>query len=158
MADPQNLQIPTKKDEKVQTLLEIICRYQMPLIIEKYYCIDAFVMGHHVYKDIWKPVLGEELDVSMEPNNIKDKYAVAVYQKGKSDVIGHLPLGRSAKFAKTIYFFLKASSYNSCKAVVNAEKAVNQKDDLGMKVPCCLEFIAEERYLNILKETLPKLL
>ena len=104
MADPQNLQIPTKKDEKVQTLLEI-CRYQMPLIIEKYYCIDAFVMGHHVYKDIWKPVLGEELDVSMESNNIKDKYAVAVYQKGKSDVIGHLPLGRSANLLRRSIFF-----------------------------------------------------
>ena len=115
-------------------------------------------MGHHVYKDIWKPVLGEELDVSMEPNNIKDKYAVSVHQKGKSDVIAHLPLGRSAKLAKKIYFFLRASSYNLCKAVVSAEKAVNQKDDLGMKVPCCLEFISEEKYLNILKETLPKLL
>ena len=120
--------------------------------------MNAFVMGHHVYKDKWTPSLGEELDTAMEPNNLKDKYAVAVYQKDKKVVIGHLPLGQSGKFAKTIYYFLKASKDKHCKIVVTSKKAVNEKDELGMKVPCRLEFTAEEKYMTFLKENLPKLL
>ena len=44
----------------------------------------------------------------MEPTNKLDKYAVAV--KGKDgDVIGHLPLGKSGVFAKTVFYFLKSN-------------------------------------------------
>ena len=119
--------------------------------------MDAFVMGHHVYKETWNPSVGEELDTAIQPNNVKDKYAVAVHQKGKKVVIGHLPLGHSGKFAKTIFIFLKASKENRCKIVVTA-KVVNKNDGLGMKVPCRLMFTAEEKYISILKEKIPKLL
>ena len=76
-------------------------------IIERDYCNGAFVMGYYVNRGIWNPKLGEKLDVIIEPDNIKDKYAVAVHQKGNIALIGHLPLGRSSKFAKTNHFFLK---------------------------------------------------
>ena len=43
----------------------------------------------------------------MEPTNKLEKYAVPV--KGKDeDIIGHLPLGKSGKFAKTVFYFLKS--------------------------------------------------
>ena len=35
--------------------------------------------------------IGEHLDAFMEPNNSMDKYTVATFQKGKKQVIGHLP-------------------------------------------------------------------
>lgn len=137
---------------------DILCPKEIPIILEKCFNMDAFVMGHHVYKKIWTPSVGEELDTAMEPDNVKDKYAVAVYQKGKRVIIGHLPLGQAGKFAKTIFYFLKACKDNRCKIIVTAKKAVNKNDELGMKVPCRLEFSAEEKYMIILKERLPKLL
>ena len=98
-----------------------------------------------------------KLDVAMQPDNIMDKYAVAIFQEGKQKVIGHLPLGKSGKFAKTIFYFLKADKENKCKVVVLG-KVVNENDGLGMKVPSRLIFTAEEKYINILKERLPKIL
>ena len=40
--------------------------------------IPGVVRGHYVYKRMWTPVIGEELTVLPEENNIHDRYAVAV--------------------------------------------------------------------------------
>ena len=77
--------------------------------IEKIDEIEAFVMGHHVYKQTWTPFVGEKLNAAMQPSNIKDKYAVAIFQGGRNKVIGYLPLGKLGKFGKTIFYFLKAA-------------------------------------------------
>ena len=133
---------------------DILCLEEIPLILEKNFSMDVFVMGHRVYKKTWTPSFGENLDTAMQPEDIKDKYAVAVYQKGKDVVTGHLPLGQSGNFAKTIFYFLKAFKENRCKIVVTA-KVVNKNDGLRMKVLCRLMFTGEEKYINILKERLP---
>ena len=99
------------------------------------------------------PFCWRKFRCSVQPDNIKDKYAVATFQEGKQKVIGHLPLGKSGKFAKTIFYFLKADKENRCEVVV-LRKVVNENDDLGMKVPSRLIFTAEEMYINILKERL----
>jgi len=138
----------------IQKILEV---GSMPIILLKSYKIEAFVMGHHVYKERWTPTIGEHLDAFMEQNNSMDKYAVATFQKGKKQVVGHLPLGKSGKFAKTIFYFLKASKDNKCHVEI-VSKVVNQNDGLGMKVPSRLIFTAEEKYIKILKEELPELL
>ena len=49
------------------------------------------------------------------------------------------------------YFLLSES-------IIVHGKAVNQNDGLGMKVPSRLLFTAEEKFINILKESCPKLL
>ena len=103
------------------------------------------------------PFLGEKLDTAMQQNNIKDKYAVAIFQEGKNKVIGHLPIGKPGKFAKTSFYFLKPAKQNRCKIIVHG-KAVNQNDGLEMKIPSQLFFIAEEKLIDILKKRLPKLL
>ena len=38
--------------------------------------LETFIKGHDVYKDIWTPKQGEQLDVLMEPDNRMDKFAV----------------------------------------------------------------------------------
>ena len=119
--------------------------------------MEAFVMSRHVYKEMWMPFVGEKLDTTMQPNNVKDKCAVAIFQEGKKMVLGHLPHGKSGKFAKTVLYFLKAAKENRCQIIVHG-KAVNQNDGLGMKVPSRLLFTAEEKFIDILKERLPKLL
>ena len=80
-----------------------------------------------------------------------------IFQEGKKKVIGHLPHGKSGKFAKAIFYFLKRAKENRCQIIVHG-KAVNQNHGLGMKVPSRLLFTAEEEFIDILKERLPKLL
>ena len=67
------------------------------------------VRGYHVYKDIWNPVLNEELTSQQEPGNLEDHYAVAVI---KGDVIvGHVP----REISKTCYHFIAHDGEISCK-------------------------------------------
>ena len=97
------------------------------------------------------PFSGEKLDTAMQPNNIKDKYAVAIFQEGKNKVIGHLPIGNPGKFTEASFYFLKPAKENRCKIIVHG-KAVNQNDGLEMKIPSQLLFIAEEKFIDILKK------
>lgn len=55
---------------------------------------SSCVRGHHIYKDIWSPVLGEELECTRESDNSSDPYAVAV--KKASAIVGHIPKRISA--------------------------------------------------------------
>ena len=54
---------------------------------------NSFIRGYHAYKDIWIPVQGELLILKREPNNVKDKSAVAIY---KGDIVGHVPYNISS--------------------------------------------------------------
>ena len=40
--------------------------------------LSSCVRGHHIYKDVWDPVVGEKLDCRRECGNVQDRYAVAV--------------------------------------------------------------------------------
>lgn len=50
--------------------------------------LSSFVRGVHAYKDLWKPRIGEVLQLQREPNNSQDKLAVAVLKSGR--VVGHV--------------------------------------------------------------------
>ena len=113
-------------------------------------------MGYHVHKTNWTPVNGEKLTGVMESNNLMDKYAVADRRSDES-IVGHAPLGKSGKFAKTIFYFLNTNNKNSFVIRV-LRKAINDDHGLGMKVPCHLLFFAKENYINVLKEKLCTLL
>ena len=47
------------------------------------------IRGHHIYKDIWIPFIGEILRVEQEANNTTDRFAVAVVRD--ETVVGHVP-------------------------------------------------------------------
>ena len=55
------------------------------------------IRGFHVYKEVWKPILGERLNLSHERKNLHDRYAIAAYKRlpGRrrlaDSIIGHLP-------------------------------------------------------------------
>lgn len=125
----------------------------LPTLLIKTYEFESFIMGYHVYKTIWTPFEGEELTAIMEPQNIEDKFAVAITREEHGSPVGHLPKGRSGRFAKTIFYFLRANDLNTCTLVVTG-KVVNEGDGKGMKVPCRLLFSAEPQFINILKEQL----
>ena len=60
--------------------------------------------GFHVYKEIWKPIVGELLRCSHERNNIYDRYAIAANKRLRGrlvdSIIGHLlrEISRATRF------------------------------------------------------------
>ena len=136
-------------------LEDILSCDKIPIVRLKSYAINAFIMGYHVYKKNWTPSIRDELQGFMEPTNKLDKYAVAL--KGKDgDVIDHFPLGKSGKFEKTVFYFLKSDKNHHCKITVTGE-ATNAGGKLRMKVPCQLFFLAKEKFIIIFKGKLSKL-
>ena len=77
------------------------------------------IKGYHVHKSVWTPTLQEQVYGEIEPHNPVDKNAVAVKKDEK--VVGHLPLGENGKFAKTIFYFLRADPYGKCNITVTSE-------------------------------------
>ena len=72
----------------------------------------------------------------MEPDNVTDTCGVCV--KKSTSIVGHLPLGKNGKFAKTIFYFLRADQDVKCKVVITCEE-VNLDDGYGMQVSCKLK-------------------
>ena len=111
----------------------------------------SYIKGYHEYQKNWTPFLQEELCGEMEPAKPVDKYAVAV--KKNNVVVGYLPLGCSGKFAKTIFYFLRADEWSECKVIVTG-KPVNRGDGDGMQVPCLLKFHRQKSLIGLLKQQL----
>ena len=77
---------------------------ELPIVVT----INSFetvsnVKGYHVYQGTCIPKIGETLSTERETGNPKDKYAVCV--KKTECIVGHLPLGKTGNFAKTIFYF-----------------------------------------------------
>ena len=113
--------------------------------------LKSSIMGFHEYKGIWTPQTNQKLKCEMEPTNPKDKYAVAA--KLEEVTVGHLPLGKTGRFAKTIFYFLKGCNENSCTATITGSP-FNLGKSKGMEVPCLLTFVGRPSYINLLKKTL----
>ena len=111
--------------------------------------IVSNIQGYQVYQSVWTPTLQEQVYGEIEPHNPVDKYAVAVKKDEK--VIGHLPLGENGKFAKTIFYLLRADPYAKCNITV-VGKAVNLGDGDGMQVPCILHLSGQKSMVEILKQ------
>ena len=58
---------------------ETICfQDEIPVILITCLELETYIKGHHVYKEVWTPELGEQLNVRIEPDNRVDKFAVCV--------------------------------------------------------------------------------
>ena len=60
--------------------------------------LDSVVRRHHVYKNIWSSMLGEELQCICEMGNVHDLYA-----KTGTGTVGHLP----KKISMPCHLFLR---------------------------------------------------
>ena len=107
----------------------------IPVTVKASTEIYTYVKGQHVYRNIWKLSVNEELETEMEPDNVMDKYAACV--KKNTSLVGHLPLGKNGKFAKIVFCFLRAERDAEQKVVITG-KQVNGDGD-GMQVPCKLK-------------------
>ena len=45
--------------------------------------VDSAVREYHVYKDVWKPAIGEKLHAEQEPDNAVDKFAMKVVKNNE---------------------------------------------------------------------------
>ena len=129
---------------------EIIClQDKLPLILTTTLDLETFIKRHHVYKDIWTPKQGEQLDVLMEPDNRMDKFAVCV--KTNEKIVGHLKKGTSGRFAKTIFYFLRSDVYSNAVAKVTGKRC-NFGDGEGMQVPCKLSLSGQPKFVSLLRK------
>lgn len=69
---------------------------------------DSAVRGHHVYKRMWTPRIGEVLEVDVERGNIHDRYAVSVLKEGT--VVGHAP----RELSRYLWFFIDNGGRITC--------------------------------------------
>lgn len=107
---------------------------------------SSVIRGHHVYKTIWTPHLGEELVLATENGNLFDRHAVAVIKDG--EVVGHMP----HELARLSWFFLKRDG-GTIKAVVTGKR----KKGLGLEVPCDYVYSGPQKMLKKLKKLLSQL-
>ena len=75
--------------------------------------LPSYIRGHHVYKEVWTPYIGEELSVKKETENRHDAFAVAVEKDG---VVGHSP----QCISRNISYFLSHSG-NSATCTVTGQ-------------------------------------
>ena len=89
--------------------------------------VQSVVRGHHVYKCMWAPVIGEELTGLPEARRRLPQsggHAVAVMKN--DELVGYVP----RELFKILYHFLKHSGEVSC--VITGRR----KYGVGLEVPC----------------------
>ena len=78
---------------------------------------------------------------------VVDKYPVCV--KKNDVIVRHLPHGKNGRFAKMIFYFLRAKKYVECIVIITG-KEVNLGVGKGMQVPCLLNIFGTKNMLQIL--------
>ena len=68
------------------------------------------------------------------------------YSKDVCNVVGHLSKGRSARFVKTVSYFLHASHEICCRVEVTG-KRVNLGDREELQILCILHFLENQNLL-----------
>ena len=75
----------------------------------------------------------------------------SLFRKVKKNnvIIGHLSLGKDGRFAKMIFYFLRANRSAECKVVITV-KEFNLGDGEAMQVLCLLKISGTKNMLQIL--------
>ena len=119
--------------------------------VEAAYCFEIVVHGHHIYKTIWTPSLGEILMVYPEPLNYHDRHAVCIKKDdviigADRDITAILPREQT----KTMWDFLMHGGHVSCE-VTGRRKLGN-----GLEVPCTYKLTGKEKLVSRMQELLSK--
>ena len=105
----------------------------MATILSDCFEMESCIRGHHIYKDIWTPVVDEELSCRREEGNISDPYAVAFIKSGV--IVGHVPRRISA----TCNLFMQRGGAVMCK-VTGLRRYSSDLPQGSLEVPCRLVF------------------
>ena len=118
-----------------------------PVIVKASTETDTYVKRYHVYKNMWKLTVNEELENEIETDNMVDKYAVCV--KKNTSIVGYLLLGKTGKFAKKIFYLLRGDQDTECKVAITG-KEVSLGHGKGIQLPCKLKITVPRKMAEIL--------
>ena len=104
------------------------------------YDVESVVRGHHVYKTVWQPDIGEKLALEQERNNPHDKYTVSV--KKEDIIVGHVPREHS----KLFWHFIQHSGIITCCITGKRKKGI------GLEVPCTYSFRGKKSLVDRMKQ------
>ena len=88
------------------------------------FTFESVIRGHHIYKSVWTPFIGETLSLTIEDGNAEDPYAVAV-MKGTT-IVGHTPHREMSRLS----FFIQHDG------TISAEVSGHRRFGCGLEVPC----------------------
>lgn len=100
--------------------------------------LKSCIRGHHIHKDVWTPVIDEQLNCGREKGNISDPYAVPTVKS--SNIVGHMPCRISA----ACNLFIQNRDNISCK-VTGSRHYSGDLPQGGLEVPCELRFFGERK-------------
>ena len=103
---------------------------------------ESVIRGHHVYKTMWTPIVGELLQLALENGNAHDVYAVTVLKNACT--VGHVP----REISRIFYFFL------SHDGTIEAEVVGHRKKGHGLEVPCWYTLNGKPKYIKRAKKLL----
>lgn len=105
-----------------------------------FFHVESVVHGHHIYKDIWEPIIGERLLISPEEGNEHDRTAVSILKEGQ--IVGHVP----REMARIVFYFLQREGTGGACVI-----AGRRKRGRGLEVPCVYEFFGPNQLITKLK-------
>ena len=103
--------------------------------------IESVVRGHHVYKQIWTPLVGEELTLEREHHNIHDCYATTVIKD--TMIVGRVP----RQLSKAFWNFLAGGGLITC------EVTGPRKKGKGLEVPCFYKLQGDRELISKLHKS-----
>ena len=106
----------------------------------------SFVRGHHVYCNVWTPVVNKVLTLKREPDNSVSVHTVALTRDG--EIAGHIPYA----IARVVLFFLARGGHSGSCVVIGPP--VNCGVQLGVEVPCLYKLYGRQEYVQRLKTLL----
>ena len=77
---------------------------------EALYLYKSDIRGHHVYKAVWNPVLGEVHCPALEEGNEHDRFAICVK---RDEIIGHIP----RELSREVWHFLRHGGRSACEVI-----------------------------------------
>ena len=106
------------------------------------YDLSSVVRGHHIYKDVWTPIIGEQLLVEKEEGNEHDTFAIALLKD--NSVVGHMPKELSHI----------ARHFLSHEGVITCTITGHRKFGKGLEVPCTYSFSGKSKIVFKLQRLL----
>lgn len=107
--------------------------------------IESSVRGHHIYKDLWTPTIGEELQTVQELDNHHDPFAVAVVKEGVT--VGHIP----RDISRVCWYFLERHNTITCR--ITDKRQYSSFRGKGLEVPCIIMFTGKPTHVDKLIRT-----
>ena len=103
------------------------------------YSIDSCVRGYHVYREIWKASVGEQLpcERELQGGNSANPFAVAIKRSGS--VVGHIP----GKISSVCPLFLRRNGVMKVEMTGGRQYSADLPQG-GLEIPCINTFKGRE--------------